>query len=112
VIFPGEPQVKGAQRDRHPLLDPDLDTPMVVESADEVTIIIKRANGATLTATFKGDRLETAIASSSEVEYPEDIEYRPRPDRPTRTDRHYNLRLDLLRGSTCTYTVTTEEDPA
>lgn len=92
-------------RPRHPLFDVDLDAPTVIEAAEEVTVIVKRADGQTLTAVFKGDRLETGVCSSSEVEYDEDIPFRDRIERPSPA-RHYNLRLDILRGSTVTFTTT------
>ncbi len=100
----------GTTRIRHPLRDcPPLDTPTVLEEAEEVTLIIRRKDGRTLTATFGGESLCTALAYKSVVERGESISALHLDRLPPPQRRHYDLRIDILDGSTATFIVSNRE---
>lgn len=100
-------------RPRHPLLDCEpLPVPTVLEEAEEVTLIIKRADGQTLTATFRGENLATGINWGSRLDRePQQIAFGL--EHMASVGQHYDLRLDILDGQSCTFVATnaTEEAP-
>ena len=94
-------------RPRHPLLDCEpLPTPEVLEGAEEVTLIIKRADGQTVTATFRGENLSTGVNWGTRLDYePQKIAFLVERLSPA-PRKHFDLRLDLLDGQSCTFTTT------